>query len=218
MTYTDAELRPHGFIPGSAGKVRYCHGCRQTKPMAERSGYCRECASVRKEIADSRKLPKPCFRGQQLSYTVGHILSSWREKVRKTPPPEGVRTLGWFVLPPFQRPPVWTAEQRIKFVESLVLDLPCGVYVYNQPEDLTRDPTDGWLIDGQQRIGAILGYVAGDFPIFGDVWYAELDEIDRRCFENIVFPAIQISESDPAVLEDVYNRLAYGGTPHEPKS
>lgn len=218
MTYTDLELRPYHFIPGD-GALHYCLDCKQRKDMAPKSGRCRDCASAHKEINDSRKLPKPFLgRAQQRSYMVGHLLSSWRtrEGFTRAGADDGLRRLGWFTLPPFQRPPVWTPEQRSKFIESLVLELPCGCYVYNQPESLTRDPTDAWLIDGQQRIGAILGFVAGEFPAFG-YHHHELDQIDQRHFENIIFPAIETCESDPAVLEDIYNRLAYGGTPHEPR-
>lgn len=216
MQPTDHELKPYHFKPGAPGETGYCHTCRATKPMAKGSGRCRDCAVAVKEIDDSRKLPKPYLgRAQQHSYQVAHLLSSWR-KDRDQYPDDGLPRLGWFKLPPFQRPPVWTAEQRSKFIESLVLELPCGCYVYNSPDGLMADPTDAWLIDGQQRIGAILGFVASEFPAFGYT-HDQLDQIDQRHFENIVFPSIVTCESDPAVLEDIYNRLAYGGTPHEPK-
>lgn len=123
--------------------------------------------------------------------------------------------LGWFVLPPFQRPAVWTTEQKIKLIESIWLELPIGVYVYNMSPGYNH-PSDNWLIDGQQRISAIFDYAADEFPVFGYRW-SELGETDKRVFEMSTFPAIQLSMTDEKAMEELYDRLAYGGTPHEPK-
>lgn len=205
-------LSAFGYTPGET--PLYCGDCRSVKPMG-RPGRCKDCATVRQEIDATLKMPEPAFNGHHASYTIGHLLGTWRLEHRPEPVPPD-RTLGWFVLPPFQRPAVWSEAQKVRFLESVWLELPIGVYVYNDAPSFQHH-TSGWLIDGQQRIGAILDYVAGAFPVFDYRW-AEITEIDRRRFDNRVFPAIVTHEDDEALLAEMYDRLAYGGTPHAPKA
>ena len=125
----------------------------------------------------------------------------------------GERQLGPFVLPPFQRAAVWTPEQKTRLVESLWMGLPIAAYVYNTTNTL-RAP-DMWLIDGQQRWTAIREYVAGEVEAFGYRFH-ELGQLDQRQFRTKPFPSIRMQTTDMALLRDVYERLVYGGTPHEP--
>lgn len=156
-------------------------------------------------------MPKPLFHGSAFSTTVDFVISK-RDTDRQIDSDE--RWLGRFVLPNFQRPQVWTAEQKVKLIESIWLGLPIASFVYNQPDYTFDHPTDQWLIDGQQRITAIQEYVADEFEVFGSV-YSDIDDRDRRRFQMSGFPCIQLNTTDRSFLEDVYYRLAYGGTPHD---
>lgn len=121
--------------------------------------------------------------------------------------------LGAFVLPPFQRPPVWTLEQNVKLIESIWLGYDIGRYTiidtwgrYNKWSDC--------LIDGQQRIRAIISYRNDEFPVFG-CRFSELSLPESREFDNTVFPRAAVSnEMTEAEYRDIYNRLNYGGTIH----
>ena len=126
---------------------------------------------------------------------------------------DGERQLCRFILPPFQRPAVWTQAQQIRFLESLWGGLPLGSYVWNRAYD---SPTDGWLLDGQQRWGALIAYAADEFPVFG-YRYSELTLAERRGFNNRPFACELTSMEDVASCVEVYDRLAYGGTPHAPR-
>lgn len=205
-------LSYYHHVPGTESV--WCGDCRQHKTMSPRSSRCSECATAVKEMDDANLMPRPFMSGQSHAYTIIHVLSKMRLEFA-TPLQEGERQLGWFVLPPFQRPPVWTAEQKASFIESIWLELPIGSYTYNSPEEF-KHPTNSWLLDGQQRITAILEYVAGEVEAFG-YRYTELGRNEQRAFENRSFPAFVTRETDPARLEEIYNRLAYGGTPHQPK-
>jgi hypothetical protein len=126
----------------------------------------------------------------------------------------GERRLGWFVLPDFQRPPVWTESQRVRFIESCWMRLPIGVFVYNEAPG-TR--FDQWLLDGQQRVGAVLSYMADEFPVFGHR-FSELTVVDHRIWDmSVSFPCRVTNLRDEGLLREVYDRLSYGGTPHEPR-
>lgn len=159
--------------------------------------------------ADSvRRMPDPWFRAQSLATVIAEFTrpgNPYRDAR------DGERQLGPFVLPPFQRPAVWSEAQQVRLIESLWMNLPIGAYVYNLT--FTESVTDGWLLDGQQRITAILRYVAGEFPVYG--WrFTDLDAVEQRLFRQKPVAALQTSLSDVDGCRDVYERLAYGGTPH----
>lgn len=147
-------------------------------------------------------IPEPLFGAYATSYSfsVGHGLH--------------VRKRYGFHTPDFQRPLVWTVEQKIRFIESIWLELPIGVWVYH--EDI-KDCVQITLLDGQQRWDAIFCYVDGEFPVFG-AYYKDLPQNEHFRFEqHCLFPAICIKSLSYEAQKDVYERLAYGGTPHEPK-
>jgi hypothetical protein len=149
-------------------------------------------------------MPRPLRDSQERSYTIGWLVH--REANEGSP-----EKLMGLVLPPFQRPPVWTGEQQERFIESIWYGLPIGTYCINRLDTL-REP-DLWLLDGQQRIRAIRNYIAGDFQVFGWV-YPDLPVRDQRRFQNCVFPCAEVRIDDVAILRVIYDRLAYGGTPH----
>lgn len=160
-----------------------------------------------------RLIPDSWFRASTSATTMGMLTA---DSGRNVPLSDGERQLGRFVLPPFQRPPVWTEAQQIRFVESCWLGLPIGAIVFNQPNDYSSR-TDQWLLDGQQRTTAIYAYMDDAFPVFG-YRFSELTEVDHRKWSwSTAFPTLITCLTDEAELEEVYDRLAYGGTAHEPK-
>lgn len=116
-----------------------------------------------------------------------------------------------FVLPYFQRPLVWTESQKIKFLESVWLEMPIGTYIVNRGE--YGGDFDNLLLDGQQRLNAIHEYLNDKFLVFG-YRYSEITEIDRRRFRNTPFPSIEVRENDWGKLVEIYNRFNFGGTAH----
>lgn len=160
-----------------------------------------------------RLIPETWFRAQTQATTMSFLQSE--SQGRLTPLREGERQLGWFVLPPFQRPPVWTREQQIRFVESCWMGLPIGVFVYNRTNG--DGPFDSWLLDGQQRVTSVLAYMNDEFPVFGHL-FSELTVYDHRKWSmGVSFPCMMTNLENEDELREVYDRLAYGGTPHEPK-
>jgi hypothetical protein len=123
-----------------------------------------------------------------------------------------LRKIGEWIIPDFQRELVWTVEQKIAFMESLILNLPVGEYALHELP--FKKGHNGYeVLDGQQRWSAIFGYVDDEFPVFG-YKYSELNEITQRCFKQLAFPLRMIRGLTYEQRLDVYNRLAYGGTPH----
>ncbi|AFU88135.1 DUF262 protein [Caulobacter phage CcrColossus] len=164
-------------------------------------------------VPEGQLMPRPWFRANNTAGPLFGIYKAGNGWARSAPLTEGERMLGDFVLPWFQRPPVWTLDQKVRLIESIWNGLPIGAYVVNR---VLNSPYDNWLLDGQQRITAILEYVADAFPVMG-YRFSELTVTDQRQFAMIPMSCLETQITDLAELEEVYNRLAYGGTAHEPK-
>jgi hypothetical protein len=161
------------------------------------------------------KLPKPMLDGTQRSYSISAL---WEGTAAK-PSHEDERKILNLVLPRWQRPPSWTEQQQIQFVEGIFLGLGTGFYVINGREydDAGADlPMSGWLLDGQQRITAIERFVKDEIRVFTGIRYSDLSIAEqRRRFNNIIFPCIELEyQSDEAILKELYRRLNFSGTAH----
>lgn len=162
-------------------------------------------------------LPARLLKGARRDYTLGRLI----EMSPVEPTMSGERRLLGLVLPPWQRPEEWAVEQKQRLVESIFLGLGCGYYVTNGLEwlaDGSAAPMAGWLLDGQQRIGALRDFLAGELTVFGDVTYASLSKSEAMRFLREPFPCHELEyTNNEAVLKELYNRLNYGGTPHTPE-
>jgi hypothetical protein len=135
------------------------------------------------------------LRGSTLSTTVEHGIF--------------LREKGRLLTPDYQRPLVWTLEQKVRFIESLVLDLPIGEYtLHMNPGHMSE------LLDGQQRWNAIFAYIDGEFPVFG-LHYDDLNHRTKMEINFRSFPHRKIQGLTYDQRVEAYTRMAYGGTPHE---
>lgn len=159
-----------------------------------------------------RIMPERWFYGETMHWFIGGVIQDYSNFTR--PLSHGEIHLGAFILPDFQRGAIWTEQQKIKLIESLYMGLPIGAIVYNQTTHL--NPCDRWLLDGQQRVTAIAEFMRGSLPVYG--WrYPDLPIVERRHFERIGVAVIETRIDSEANCRDIYDRLAYGGTAHEPK-
>ena len=120
-----------------------------------------------------------------------------------------LRSVGRWHIPEYQRPLVWSEEQNVRFLESVILGLPIGEYTLHQNPNYIYE-----VIDGQQRWNAIFRYVDNHFPVFG-LYYRDLNETTVRGFLCITFAHRAIKGLTLDQRKEAYERLAYGGTPHE---
>ena len=123
-----------------------------------------------------------------------------------------------FPLPSWQRPLRWSDHQMVHFLESIWMGIPFGFYVLNTLEWMSGGkphPMSGLLFDGQQRFFALQRYFDDELEVFG-VKFSELERVDRRRFLNTPFPSYETFIFDEDQGRDLYNRLNFGGTPHEP--
>lgn len=161
-------------------------------------------------------IPERLLKGSNRDYQIGHLLEM--TPVEQTAPTE--RRLLGLVLPPWQRPEVWTVEQKCRFVEGIFLGLGCGYYVTNGAdwvESGAPAPMAGWLLDGQQRISALRDFFDDKLVLFGDVTYSTLTKPQALRFKRTAFPCFELEYTDnEQTLKDLYDRLNFAGTPHQP--
>jgi hypothetical protein len=136
---------------------------------------------------------------------------------------------GTYVIPPFQRSYVWSIRKASRFIESLLLGLPVpGIFLYK--EILTPNYL---IVDGHQRLKTLQYFLDGHFgerkfrledvqERWNGLTFDELNELDRRNFEDAIIHTIIFSQDDPpennSSIYHVFERLNTGGmtlTPQE---
>lgn len=137
----------------------------------------------------------------------------------------GPRLLG-FVIPPFQRPVVWTDAQMIRFIESLHYGVNPGTYTYNtayhhrQNEfaddgGTTRYRCGNWLLDGQQRLTSLHRYFTNEWPVFNLYW-SDLTQVEKSDFlMHRIFPSYETKYDNELDCRKLYDLMAFGGVPHQ---
>lgn len=138
--------------------------------------------------------------------------------------------------PPYQRGDVWTLEQRVRLVRSLLLGVPVAALVLNRRGSnaaWTRnegDPGDVWYacIDGKQRITTMQMWWNGEFAIPADwleqrmladghrlsrVTVRDLSDVGRRFMDNrCIIPVAEAQLSSLAEEAEVYGLINSAGT------
>lgn len=125
-----------------------------------------------------------------------------------------VQDYGLDVNPDFQRGNVWTVTQKARFVEHALRGGQSGRDIYlNCPEwnDLV-ETRSCVLVDGKQRLDAVLGFLDNEFPVFSGAYFR--DFTDRLSLTGFTF---NWHVNDLQTREEVlqwYLDLNSGGTVH----
>jgi hypothetical protein len=135
---------------------------------------------------------------------------------------EALKRPSWMNLRPFyQRRPRWDKERQSKLIESFIMNIPVPpLFVYES--DLAKYE----VMDGQQRITAILDFYTNRFSLAGLEQWPELNGriyddlpseirkgIDRRSISYIVLlkESATTSEEEGLLRQQVFERLNTGG-------
>ena len=165
------------------------------------------------------RIPPPIMNGTATNFPIGHLTFKGENTEKASGRFKDDEKTEWLLghrLPPFQRPPVWSQEQSIKFIESAWLGVHLGIYVINMTDTWHGNfvhCTDLWIIDGQQRLRAISGYIHDEFPVF-ELLYSELNKVEKRKFDAIPFSCNIVKEDDEKKLRKLYDIMNFGGTTH----
>lgn len=126
-----------------------------------------------------------------------------------------VQDYGLDVSPDFQRDYVWTAEQKVRYVEYILQGGMSGKDIYFNAPGWRHGETGHFvLVDGKQRLDAVLAFLNNEFPIFGGAY--------RRDFEDnpgMLIASFKFHVNDLKTRAEVlqwYIDLNAGGTIHTP--
>jgi len=110
----------------------------------------------------------------------------------------------------FQRSHVWTEIQQIKFVEFILRGGKTTPFLFNHPNWMNSFKGEFVIVDGKQRLTALLKFLRGDLPVFGTYIY-EITNLDLYKYEVSFW--INNLKTRKEVL-NWYLELNSGGTPH----
>ncbi len=153
-------------------------------------------------------------------------------------------TIGWFkdrfmegslvIKPPYQRNPVWLLRQKCHLVESVLKGLPIPELFVQRSTDEDGKTTYA-VVDGQQRIRALLQFVGSDttedqleFDKFtldkletDSDWYGlsfdDLTSQSKRSFYGYSLAVRYVDSDDDAEMRDMFRRLNRFTVPLKPQ-
>lgn len=120
----------------------------------------------------------------------------------------------------FQRNYVWAMKHKIRLIESVLVGTPIPeIFIWEGDTDIDSGETELSIVDGQQRIGAIISYINGEFGLskrsleFIEADYAEksfkdLSPAQKKHIWNYPFRINIIkSDVDREEIVDVFIRI-----------
>ncbi|WP_043978146.1 DUF262 domain-containing protein [Priestia megaterium] len=116
---------------------------------------------------------------------------------------------GRIILSPhFQRNFVWREVHRIDFIRTIMMGLPFPeIFVAKGDLDVEAMVTTSCIVDGQQRLSSIMGFIDGELEVDGKHW-SDMSKEEKEDFlkYEIAIIELDIKHDDPLVLE-IFKRL-----------
>ena len=125
--------------------------------------------------------------------------------------------------PDYQRNHRWTETESSRLMESLILNIPIPTVYLSQDVDVDEEVDDDIsrysVIDGQQRLTAIYGFMTNTFQLEGlevlellnGLYYKDLPPFLIRRLEERTIKCLRIDSTvDPQVKFDIFERLNSG--------
>lgn len=117
--------------------------------------------------------------------------------------------------PPYQRELVWDTRHKIEFIEYLISGLPIGHFAVATIN--TDDTYMVELVDGKQRLNAILSFMNDEFGIHinGElVYFSGMNISEQRKFRNIPLPVCELlNANELKVRVRYFYTVNFGGVP-----
>lgn len=114
--------------------------------------------------------------------------------------------------PDFQRREVWSRSAQIMLIDTILQNIPMPKMLVSTV--LRGDSTYRIVIDGQQRIRAILGFIRGEFPLgapyrgsFQQRYFNDLPTDAQRSILRYTLDFNEISDADDEQLREIYSRV-----------
>jgi hypothetical protein len=119
-----------------------------------------------------------------------------------------------FLQPKFQRRPSWTEKARSYLIDTILKELPVPKIFLRETTDLVKKRTIREVVDGQQRLRAVLDFIEGNLvvsknhnEIYGNLKFNELPpDVQERFFSYRFSVDLLEGATDTDVLS-VFSRL-----------
>jgi len=110
--------------------------------------------------------------------------------------------------PYFQRNLVWRQVHKVDFIETILLGFPFPqIFIAKGNIDLDTMTTTSCIVDGQQRMNAIVEYIKGKFKV-RNKFFNELDPNVRESFFKYQIPIIDLDlDNDAPEVIEIFQRL-----------
>ena len=115
--------------------------------------------------------------------------------------------------PPFQRNPVWVTRQKSFLIDTILTGFPIPE-LYMLEVVTGEGQSKHIVVDGQQRIRAILEFMAGEFaidpkdsPTWADMSFDDLSEQDKKKIYTYNFVVRMLPELDDIQIRAIFQRL-----------
>jgi len=112
--------------------------------------------------------------------------------------------------PEFQRRLVWTSDDKIRFIDTILRGYPFPeIYIANGAVDVDTGEGQQLLVDGQQRVTSIVSYFQGDPSTSGATipTYAELEKTDKENFLNYDVAVRDLGSVSSDEIIEVFRRI-----------
>jgi hypothetical protein len=132
--------------------------------------------------------------------------------------------------PDYQRRHRWDRQTSSRLIESLILNIPIPLIYISQDVDVDQEEVEETarysVIDGQQRLTAIVDFLENKFPLQGlvalsalnDSYYKDLPPFLVRRLEERTIRCLRIDSTvDSLVKYDIFERLNSGSVKLEPQ-
>lgn len=128
--------------------------------------------------------------------------------------------LGWYendglvLSPKFQRNSVWNIQAKSYLIDTILKGLPIPPIFMKEYIDRNTKKTIREVIDGQQRLTAIINFYNDDFAIlknhnkeFANKKYSEIGDDAQIDFLGFNIPIILVKTDDDSIVYDMFARL-----------
>lgn len=117
------------------------------------------------------------------------------------------------LAPSFQRGAVWTPTAKVFLIDTILNDLPMPQVFLRTRIDASSQTTVREVVDGQQRLRAILEFASGKIrltskaPRFRGKKYADLTDDEKEVFLAYRVPVVQLINAGDAKVLEIFARL-----------
>jgi hypothetical protein len=115
--------------------------------------------------------------------------------------------------PDFQRGSVWTPNAKVFLIDTILNDYPIPQVYFRTKIDPSTQTIIREVVDGQQRLRAILDFAADKMRLTGKApkhkgkSYSSLSDDDKQAFLSYKIPAVQLINASNAAVLEVFARL-----------